>query len=167
MLMAIRAALLLICFSVCAHAQMRTLALYPGAARGLDPDSASALQIELQRLVTPAGLNLVWKKVDDRNAGEAFDLVAVISFEGVCSTAEFPASTAETGVSLADTSVSAGHVLPFFNVDCGRLVKILRPELETLDLRARPALFGRALARVMAHEIYHIVGQTAEHQDRG
>ena len=30
-----------------------------------------------------------------------------------------------------------------------------------------PAVVGRALARVAAHEIYHIVAQTAEHQDKG
>ena len=36
-----------------------------------------------------------------------------------------------------------------------------------LGPQVEPATFGRALARVAAHEIYHIVAQTTEHQERG
>jgi hypothetical protein len=169
MAMAIRAMLLTVCLSVCAHAQTRTLALYPGPVRGLDDESRLALQTELQRLLTPAGLDVVWKHATGRRAGEDFDFVAVVSFEGGCSSVSLATAVpaAAAVASLADTSVAGGRVLPFFNVDCGRLATLLRAELEPLHLRSRQALFGRALARVMAHEIYHIVGQTAGHQDRG
>ena len=168
MTMAIRAALLIICLSVCAHAQTRTLALYSGPARGLDDESRTALQSELQRLLAPAGLHLIWKQPTDRKAGEDFDFVTVVSFQGLCSPADF-SSTAPVsgGASLADTSVAHGRVLPFFHVDCARVATMLRPEAEPSRVQSRHALFGRALARVMAHEIYHIVGQTAEHQERG
>jgi hypothetical protein len=36
-----------------------------------------------------------------------------------------------------------------------------------LGSQSNPSVFGRALARIAAHEIYHIVAQTAEHQERG
>ena len=39
--------------------------------------------------------------------------------------------------------------------------------METLDVHARQAALGRALARVIAHEIYHIVGETTDHQYSG
>src|SRR5207249_4430626 len=62
--------------------------------------------------------------------------------------------------SLADTSIANGRILPFFRVDCTRLIGLFGTEVE-------PAVLGRALARLLAHEIYHIVAQTAEHQKSG
>ena len=38
-----------------------------------------------------------------------------------------------------------------------------RPTLESLSVPLRHSVFGRALARVMAHEIYHILAHTTEH----
>jgi hypothetical protein len=116
------------------------------------------MRTELQRLLTPADIDVIWKANADRKSGEVFDLVAVASFDGMCSPAAAvpPVST----VSLADTSITDGRVLPFFHVDCTRLIQMLGSQIEA------PA-FGRALARVMAHELYHIVSHTAEHQERG
>jgi hypothetical protein len=163
MSMTLRALLLIICLSVCAKAQTRTLALYTGPARGLDADSSFAMRTELQRLLDPAGLEVTWKNSADHQAGDDFELVAVGSFEGSCSVAE-PALTPATFVaqvsSLADTSISDGRVLPFFHVDCTRLVRMLGPGIDR-------ALIGRALARVIAHELYHIVAGTAEHHNTG
>jgi hypothetical protein len=114
---------------------------------------------ELQRLLAPADIKIVWKRFEDRKAGDNFDLVAVTSFEGSCALDKPPLVT-QAAVSLADTSISDGHVLPFFRIDCPRVIGMLGPQ-------ADPAALGRALARVAAHEIYHIVGQTTEHQERG
>ncbi|HYR43293.1 MAG TPA: hypothetical protein VER98_09735 [Terriglobia bacterium] len=36
-----------------------------------------------------------------------------------------------------------------------------------LGTRVEPSVLGRALGRVAAHEIYHIVAQTTEHQESG
>jgi hypothetical protein len=114
---------------------------------------------ELQRLLAPAGIEIVWKQLKDRKSGENFDLVAVTSFAGSCAV-DKSVSVVSSPVSLADTSISDGHVLPFFRIDCFRVVGMLGPQIE-------PAVLGRALARVAAHEIYHIVAQTAEHQEKG
>jgi hypothetical protein len=160
MLWTLRAVLLVLCVSVCAQAQTRTLALYLDSPRGLDPESNVVMHEELQRLLAPAGLEIVWKRMMDRRAGENFDLVAVTSFAGACTVDKRSAPVTASAVSLADTSISDGHILPFFRVDCTRLIAMLGSQVE-------PATFGRALARVAAHEIYHIVAQTTEHQERG
>jgi hypothetical protein len=160
MLWTLRAASLVLCLSVCAQAQTRTLALYLDSPRGLDAASSAAMRGELQRLLTPAGLEITWKRMSDRKAGENFDLVAVTSFAGLCTVDKRSGPVTASAVSLADTSISDGHILPFFRVDCTRLIAMLGSQVE-------PATFGRALARVAAHEIYHIVAQTTEHQERG
>src|SRR5215472_4472060 len=108
----LRALLLVICGSFCANAQTRTLALYAGPARGLGVESAQFMRAELQHLLSPAGIDVVWKSLADRKAGENFDLVAVTTFEGSCAGDE-KASTPLVA-SLADTSIADGHVLPFF-----------------------------------------------------
>src|SRR4029453_6858696 len=163
MSLTLRAVLLMFCLAVCAQAQTRTLALYVGNARGLDYDANLMMRDELQRLLAPAGLEVAWKHSADHQTGDNFELVAVGSFEGSCSVAEpvlTPVNVVETVASLADTSVSDGHILPFFHIDCTRLVRML-------GSGPGKALLGRALARVIAHELYHIVAGTADHRDSG
>jgi len=82
----------------------------------------------------------------------------VASFAGSCS-ASAPALTTAAAI-LADTSIADGRILPFFRVDCTRVIQMLGPHPES-------PVVGRALGRVIAHEIYHIVAHTAEHHDRG
>src|SRR5262249_35999411 len=108
--------------------------------------------------LAPAGLDVVWKNTAERRAGEDFELIVVASFKGSCSG---EASTvASAAVSLADTSISDGHILPFFRVDCVRLIQMLGPQADS-------SVLGRAIGRVVAHEIYHIVAHTTEHHYTG
>jgi hypothetical protein len=145
-------------FSVLAQAESRTLALYTTPPRGLDNESVGVMRAEVQRLLAPAGLDVVWKTTADRKSGEEYELVAVASFDGSCSSL-VPAPAASS-VSLADTSISDGRILPFFHVDCQRLLQMFGTQVES-------PILGRALGRVIAHELYHIVGQTTEHHDTG
>src|SRR4051812_45415095 len=123
MLWTLRDLLLIFCLSVCAQAQTRTLALYTELPRGLEAESRAAMRDELQRLLGPAGIDVLWKRMSERKAGENFDLVAVISFVGSCAPDKL--SNAGSPVSLADTSISDGHILPFFRIDCTRLAAML------------------------------------------
>ena len=159
MLWTLRALLLVVLGSVCAQAQTRTLALYTGPANGLDVRASEVMREELQRLLRPAEIDVVWKSLSDRRSAETFELVAVSSFEGSCSRHDAPTAP-PISASLADTSISDGHILPFFRVDCTHL-------LRTLGSQTEPSGLGRALARVIGHEIYHIVAKTTEHQETG
>src|ERR1051326_4564746 len=112
MSLTLRATLLMLFVSVCAHAQTRTLALYTGAAQGLDAESTFAMHAELQRLLSPAALDVVWKNTLERKNGETFELVVVASFDGVCSAPRL--ALVGVNASLADTSIANGRILPFF-----------------------------------------------------
>jgi len=132
--------------------------LYLGPANGLDAEAALFMRGELQLLLSPAGINISWKTLADRKSGENFDLVAVAAFDGSCADTEAVPTPALA--TLADTSIADGHVLPFFRIDCARLSGMLGSRVES-------AIFGRALARLAAHELYHIIAQTTQHQDSG
>ena len=166
-----RAALLMVSLSLYAGAQSRTLALYAGEAGGLNASAIQAAQLELQRILRPTGFEMVWKDLQLRKSNEQFDQVVVLRFEGKCSAAGAAVDSHRPGrresVGLADSSVSNGQVLPFFRVDCEYLAQMLDSALRSMNERDRDVVFGRALARIMAHEIYHITGQTKEHQERG
>jgi hypothetical protein len=153
---------------VCAQAQSRTLAVYSDSVPSFDSATSESLIQELQRVLAPAGLDVSMRLKTQRSDDEVH-LLVVASFDGNCSVEKLPffhAITLRTPP-LADTSISGIHVLPYFRVDCNRIIEILSPALQSLGLTARHAMLGRALARVMAHEIYHIVGQTTDHQESG
>src|SRR5262245_23087918 len=135
-----RAALLMLCLSLSAGAQIKSLALYAGQAEGLDAATVQAAQQELQRLLVPTGVELIWKELAQRKSGEEFDQVVVGSFDGSCSEADgqLAAKNLPDGrVSLADSSVSNGRVLPFFRVDCRYLVQMLASTLRTMKVEQR------------------------------
>jgi hypothetical protein len=160
MSLTLRAALLSLFISICCQAQIRTLALYAVPPKGIDAEATASMQAELQRLVDPAGLEILWKS--SRNSPADFDLVVVGSFEGSCSTKEPIMAVMETVslTSLGDTSISNGRIQPFFHIDCARLVRMLGRGTDDATL-------GRALARVVAHELYHIIANTTAHHDTG
>jgi hypothetical protein len=165
----VRAALLTVLFSLYAGAQSRSLALYMGPAKGLHAEAMAAAQHELQRLLTPASIDVSWKNLQTRKSGEQFDNVIVMSVDGLCSDPILPPSPLpqDASITLADSAISEGRLLPFIRVNCEYIAQMLAAELRPLDVTKRDAIFGRALGRVVAHEIYHIMGETTGHQAHG
>jgi len=158
----------IILLPVFVQAQTRTLAVYAEDSDRLDAVATNALQVELQRVMAPAGIDIAIRGV--QRSGEEFQLLVVGSFDGNCSVdRQLPLTHTISlhSAPLADTSISGGHVLPYFRVDCNRVIETLAPALRPLTVSLRNAALGRALARVMAHEIYHIVAQTVDHQESG
>jgi hypothetical protein len=139
------------------------LGLYLGHAQNLDSVSAQLAMQEMQRLLAPARIELAWNT--DRDVSQA----VIGSFEGSCSLETVPSGLAgeKLSTALADTSVSSNRVLPYFRIDCNRLLRALAPTLRPLSMPLRRAVFGRALGRVMAHEVFHILSQRKDHDERG
>jgi hypothetical protein len=165
-----RAVFAIFCFSVCAHAQTRTLAVYSGPGQRLESSAVHALQTELQRVMTPADIEVTWvPSAPDKRESPEFQLAVVGTFDGDCSVENLPEQPGRTvrDVKLAESSVSNGRVFPFFRVDCDHIIQTLSPDLRSLSVPMRENILGRALARAIAHEIYHILGQTTGHEKSG
>jgi hypothetical protein len=63
---------------------------------------------------------------------------------------------------LGRTIASDGEITDFVEIDCTRVAAV-RPRMRYAE-RARFDLFlGRALARVLAHELYHLLADTRVH----
>ena len=162
--------LTMLCFCVCANAQTPALVVYPGHAENLDSLANHSLEQELKRLVAPAGVPLKWRSNADRTqTHEEMGRIIVGKFEGNCSveTVSRALVASPAKLTLAEASIYRGRVLPYFTVDCNHVVRTLAPMLQPLSPPMRQAIFGRALARVIAHEIYHILAETTGHEDAG
>src|SRR4029077_17208028 len=103
-----------------------------------------------------------WKSYETLQEGQSFDDLAVVRMNGTC--ASDPASFLydERGP-LGSTHVTDGRVLPFASLDCDRLRETLHCSLAGSDSSRWRLGFGRALGRILAHEMYHVLAQTGRH----
>jgi hypothetical protein len=134
------------------------------AARPLD-----SMKRELSRLMQTAGYALEWRGPQDSNI-DTSAFLAVVELRGDCEAASgslLRGSTLPGMSGLASTFVSDGQVLPFSWVNCGNVTKLLAPSLVDRPAAHRDFIFGRAVARLIAHEFYHILMQTREHTRNG
>jgi hypothetical protein len=68
---------------------------------------------------------------------------------------------------LAFAYSSDGDVLPFGQVECDRVKSSLRHLLAGCDYQTGDVLLGRALGRVLAHEMYHMLANERKHTKSG
>jgi cytochrome c553 len=142
------------------------LRIYTDFQRTPSPAVELALHNELVRLVAPIGLNLEWKSLAEPRDGEASPALVVITFIGRCDSVGFEPHKINPGA-LAWTHISDGVILPFVDVDCELSREFLQSRLLHFDARLRDALFGRAIARLVAHELYHVFAETRHHGKEG
>jgi hypothetical protein len=133
-----------------------------------DPNQPAApidhMKRELSTLMRSAGYRVEW-------GGESRSpYLAVVELTGTCALSagypgrDLPPSAA---TALASTNVTDGQVLPFAAVNCAVLTRSLSHALARDVAAQRDYYYGRALARVIAHELYHILMRTMDHSRNG
>ena len=159
-------------FSVCAdNSSAAPLAVYYSFDTPPSALLVTEMQSEVGRILAAAGVRVAWRAVGSPRNGEDFQGIVVFRFRGICSFGRdsgpnrHPAES--SGQPLGATDVADGQVLPFGAVDCDRLRQFIAPVMKSLSLEERDAILGRAMARVGAHEIYHILTGSEEHAHRG
>lgn len=160
--------LMMVC--VCLPAQEAEVAVYLKAGAEQPAAIVELLQRETQALLRPAGVKLVWRELREASRHEDFQAVVVARFEGSCTPAreeEVEWAGAGRPAALASTPVQDGVILPFTTVNCGAVKRLTSVLMRDEPGARRNYLFGRALGRVLAHELYHILGQTRLHADKG
>jgi hypothetical protein len=116
---------------------------------------------ELADLLAPAGVQLQWLAPGASNHA---DRVISVELRGTCrpnsNNLKFKNRTA-----LASTAVQDGKVLPFSWVDCAALDRFLGTSLDSLSNREE--VYGKAMARLLAHEFFHVLTESSEHTSSG
>ena len=127
----------------------------------------AAVHDEVDSIMAPIGLIFEWRALPQTNANEVSVELAVVTFKGHCDTANLLPVRSVAGGALGWTHVSDGIILPFSDVDCDQLRAFLQRDLLTLPASERDEAFGRAIGRVLAHELYHIFANTSKHGSCG
>jgi hypothetical protein len=145
------------------------LVVYLKTPPGQPTPPAEEMKREVNALMDDAGYTVSWRSPGDYGQDEGDAAVIVSEFQGICEVPR-PGTTLvppPTGAILASTAVSDGEVLPFISVDCATVTRLLAPALPNEAMARRTFLYGRALGRVVAHELFHALTRTREHDDSG
>jgi hypothetical protein len=124
---------------------------------------------ELDSLMQQAGFRISWRRANDVSSpGGAANLI-VVDLRGACTVAaaDEPAQPLPATLVLASSSVVDGRVLPFSWVDCSALNQFLGPVLANQPDAEQASIYGRSMARLLAHEFYHVLAQTNDHTQTG
>ena len=125
-----------------------------------------SLKQETDTIMAPIGPPFEWRPLAGVRLGDVSEELAVVTFHGSCDAADLMFHRTESG-SLGSTHVTDGVVLPFCDIDCDRIRTFVRPALAALAPKERGTAFGHAVARVLAHELYHIFAKTTHHDAAG
>src|ERR1017187_1278765 len=124
------------------------------------------LRDEVDSIMAPMNLRFEWRPLSDFRSERVSTAVAVAHFEARCDVDGLVMRKNQPG-SLGWTEISDGTILPFTHVDCERVRTFLQIALLGYHPRDRERAYGRALGRVLAHELYHVFGDTPRHAARG
>jgi hypothetical protein len=142
------------------------VALYTNFQQSAPQAVMEALQDEVESIMAPMGTHIEWRSLAAARGNEVAAELAVITFKGRCDVSGLTLRSAQPGA-LGWTHVSDGVILPFSDIDCDRIRVFLQRELLFLKADTREEALGRAIGRVLAHELYHIFAQTAHHASDG
>lgn len=155
----------LMLWHACAQAQ-QSVTLYTAFDRPAPEAVISALREELDAVLQPAGFRFDWQEIKSATGHDVVRELVVVNFKGACEAPDPPEMRDEYGP-LGWTHVSGTEVLPFTDVNCGRVRQLLRQELRWDSRVDRERKLGRALGRVLAHELYHVFARTKKHGSAG
>jgi hypothetical protein len=127
--------------------------------------SVAKMKQEFEGIMKDSGLTFDWRSRDEAANG-AFDNLVVVRFKGKCILEPVGYLYDERGP-LAFTHTIDGDVLPFSEVACDKVTAAMRPAMFGGDYGRADMLLGRALARVMAHEMMHILNNSGTHGHDG
>jgi len=157
------------------------LAVSPGVA--IDRESPSVLTVildfkgphsrtslkEMKResglILNSSGVQLDWRMLGEDPFASYQDLV-VMTFRGACEYEPAAPRYDELGP-LAMTHTTNGEVQPFGEVDCDRVVNSARGAMSGNDFSRADLLIGRAMGRVVAHELVHMLTKSGQHGAEG
>jgi hypothetical protein len=134
--------------------------------------SVQEMKKEFGRLMKSTGLEFDWRQVPQLKEVKTDPEGIRLKFKGNCHTGgPQPPEISELApygesFALASTKVSKGRVLPDSEVQCDQIRKCLGARAGTTQLQ-RDLLLGRAMGRVVAHELYHILVGTTKHAGKG
>jgi hypothetical protein len=123
---------------------------------------------ETNEILRETGLHLEWVPLGEAVEKSHPDLV-LVRFRGACmlDPAGLKGESTDPSGPLAFTYSTDGVVQPFGDVACDRVAATVRSVLCGSDFSRADFLLGRALGRVLAHELVHMLTGSVAHARDG
>jgi hypothetical protein len=128
---------------------------------------ASILEMEREAglIMKSSGVQLDWQLAGDQSPH--YNNLVVMTFRGSCGFGP-PSRRYYEPCPYASTRITDGEVQPFGDVDCDRVVAVAGDAMaEDTDYFRGDQLVGRALGRVVAHELVHMLTRSNRHGSEG
>jgi hypothetical protein len=132
----------------------------PHSARSID-----AMKQEVEAVMQDSGMTFDWR-LRGEFGGAAVENLVVVRFKGKCVLEPVGYLYDERGP-LAFTYSSAGEVQPYSEVACDKVTASVRSAMSGGDFARGDLLLGRALGRVVAHEMAHMLAKSGAHTHAG
>jgi hypothetical protein len=146
-------------------AQPTAITLYTAFQQEPPAAVMDAIWRELAAIMSPAGLQFDWRPLSE-GGGQVTPQLAVIRFKGQCDAEGIRPKWGFPGA-LGWTHISNGEILPFIDINCEGVRLLLLGSLMAIPKPSRDPALGRAIGRVLAHELYHFLGNTKKHANSG
>jgi hypothetical protein len=140
------------------------LALVVEFPHSVAEETRLAMEQEIRDTVQVEWLGIEWRDSGHYDRTEAFDRLLMVRVRGACVA---DASRLSPRGPLGITHVSDGRILPFIEIDCDRVAYAIGARVFPRGTLAPRAALGRALGRVAAHEMYHVLANTGDHEATG
>ena len=130
--------------------------------------SVQSLQTELDRILAPARLKVDLRLQSELPSAPQFADLVLFKMKGHCTMDALPigALSDERGALAMTYSVDGGF-LPFGEVECDRVRQSIQRTLGKGNPEGHQVAYGVALARVIAHEMYHMIANSSSHTKHG
>lgn len=129
--------------------------------------SLKEMERESGLVLQSSGVRLDWRMLGEDTYASYSDLV-VMTFRGACKYEPTAQLDKDYRLGpLAMTQSAEGEIQPFGEVNCDRVVNSARNAMTGGDYAQADLLIGRALGRVVTHELVHMITRSAEHGTEG
>ncbi|MCX6586033.1 MAG: hypothetical protein NTX13_05590 [Acidobacteria bacterium] len=144
------------------------VALIVDAPSPLPPGVASSFRQEIDQVFRETGYHFTWIDRARMRPEDSFPDLVVLRLQSECRMDAPPAPLLPSRVrALAWAHRTGDEVLPFIEVDCARVRHMLRVLAHGEPAAAQQEMIGRALGRVVAHELYHVLTGSPAHASVG
>jgi hypothetical protein len=131
-------------------------------------EAVRVMKAETQGLLRDSEIDVHWVSAADLQGGGTAEGAGVIfRVKGTCAADVAPTVREEPRMALATTDFIDGEMLSFGELDCDRVLSAVWRVLPSGDDAERDAVLGRALGRVVAHEMYHMLAKSKTHDHVG
>ena len=128
--------------------------------------SLAAMKREVASIVRESGVKVDWRLLSDVHPTDSFEGLVVVRFRGAC-VIQRPAAMLDERGYYAFTYVTDGDVQPFSEVECDKIANSISSEMTPGQWKDRETVLGRALGRVLAHELFHMLAKSEHHSLAG